>query len=96
MICISNVVSCFFIDVKLRRCYKYVCLFYCTEFKVKHLPSWFQVVISADVEPKDLVNKREADGVEDSHRVLMDDLNITKNSVSRLCRVLQTHLKKTT
>lgn len=49
------------------------------------LPVWFQVVISADVEPKDLVNKRETEEVDDTHRVLMDDLNITKNSVSILC-----------
>lgn len=31
------------------------------------------------------MNKKESEEVDDTHRVLMDDLNIKKNSVSGLC-----------
>lgn len=60
----------------------------CHKLMDKNMCIWFQVVISADVEPKDLVKKGEEDEEDDSHRVLMDDLMILKNSVCRFCCVL--------
>lgn len=43
-----------------------------------------QVVIAADCDPKELFKMEQSDEIGDADRALMDDLKITKDSVSSL------------